>query len=300
MATYIGDFHRYFNGFPGPFSDTIDQTISDDGSDGIFTPGETVTIPGSGTMFTDDIGTFVGYIEIHGTNYPIFSDNNAGGSLADNPLLLVVPPGFDNTILPNDLSGAVAGPMPECFVTGTHIATPTGETKVEDLKIGDQILTAEGKTIAVKWIGIQRAFTAFRPPERLMPVRVSAGALGGGLPKRDLLVTSDHALLVDDLLINAGALVNGSTIDYVPLSEFGEFFEVYHVETENHDLILAEGTPAETFIDYIGRSYFQNYAEYLELYGEERIIVEMDRPRISTNRLVPETVRQRLATADVA
>jgi hypothetical protein len=107
-------------------------------------------------------------------------------------------------------------------------------------------------------------------------------------------------LLVDGLLINAGALVNGGSIDWVPMSELGESFTVYHVETEGHDIILAEGTPAETFIDYVGRQAFDNYAEYVELYGEERIIAEMPHPRISTARLLPPSLKARLGITHAA
>ncbi|WP_323764546.1 Hint domain-containing protein [Marinovum sp.] len=213
---------------------------------------------------------------------------------------LATPASFNPANLPADLSTATASSTTECFVTGTRIATPAGEARVEDLKTGDEILTAASDTIAVKWIGVQRVFTAFRPPERLRPVRVSAGALGGGLPKRDLRLTADHGLVVDSLLINAGALVNGSTIDWASTEEMGEFYTVYHIETEAHDVILAEGTPAETYIDYIGRSHFHNYGEYLELYGEERTIAEMDLPRISAPRLVPASIRARLAAAQAA
>ena len=212
----------------------------------------------------------------------------------------MTPQNFNSANLPPDLSTATATPMAECFLTGTHIATPEGETRVEELKIDDEILTAGGEAIAIKWIGVKRVYTAFRPPERLRPVRVSAGALGDGLPKRDLRLTADHALVVDGLLINAGALVNGAGIDWASTEEMGEFYTVYHIETENHEEILAEGTPAETYIDYIGRSHFHNYSEYVALYGEERTIAEMDRPRISTPRLVPAAIRARLAAEKAA
>ena len=120
------------------------------------------------------------------------------------------------------------------------------------------------------------------------------------MPLRDLVLTADHALLIDGLLINAGALVNGAGIDWVPLSELGDTYTVYHIETEEHDIILAEGAPAETFIDYVGRQSFDNYAEYVALYGEERLITEAPYPRISTPRLLPPALKARLAGAVAA
>jgi hypothetical protein len=100
--------------------------------------------------------------------------------------------------------------------------------------------------------------------------------------------------VIDGLVVNASALVNGSTIDWLPASELPEQLTVYHVETEAHDVILANGVPTETFIDYRDRQSFDNYGEYLDLYGCERIIPEMPRPRISSRRQFPAAIRERL------
>lgn len=181
-----------------------------------------------------------------------------------------------------------------CFAEGTLIATPEGERAVETLGIGDEILTADGRTVAVKWLGRQ-TLRKFLNAARIQPVRIRAGGLGDGLPRRDLTVTGEHGMMIDGLVINASALVNGTSIDWVPLDEIADEVTYYHVETEAHDAILAEGAAAETFIDYLDRRAFDNYREYLDLYGAERIIHEMPVPRISAARLVPETIRQRLS-----
>lgn len=186
---------------------------------------------------------------------------------------------------------------PVCFAAGTMIATPDGETAVETLAIGDSILTASGDTVAVKWIGRQ----SLRPVaanEKFQAVRVAQGALGNGLPHQDLTLTAGHGLIIDDVVINAGVLVNGSTIDYVSAHELPSMVTYYHVETDNHEVILANGTEAETYVDYVDRKAFDNYAEYVELYGHETRIVEMPRHRISSRRLLPLAVRQRLGIED--
>ena len=128
-----------------------------------------------------------------------------------------------------------------------------------------------------------------------MPVRFAAGSLGDGLPHTDLTVTSDHAMLVDGVLCHAGALVNGTTITRVPLSELGESYTVYHVETEEHEIILANGAPAETFIDNVSRRVFDNYAEFETLYGEVPEMQELPYPRALSPRQVPAGIRARLA-----
>lgn len=182
-----------------------------------------------------------------------------------------------------------------CFLTGTAIATPDGPRAVETLTPGDAILTAQGRVVPMRFNFHQTIATRFGPAERLMPVRVAKGALGGGLPERDLTLTADHALLVDGLLINAGALVNGTTITRVPLSEFGGRYTVHHIETEAHDLILAEGTPAETYIDYVARRSFDNYGDYTALHGSDRMIPELPLPRIATARMLPPALKARVS-----
>src|SRR6056297_171901 len=126
------------------------------------------------------------------------------------------------------------------------------------------------------------------------PVRIRAGALGRGCPHADLVVSANHGMIVDGFVIDAAALVNGGSIAFVPVEELPHTFTWHHVETEEHDVILANGAPAETFIDYLGRRAFDNHDEYLSLYGAERVIPEMPRPRISARRLVPAAIRARL------
>ena len=193
-----------------------------------------------------------------------------------------------------------SGAFTTCFLPGTAIATPTGETPVEALQIGDAILTADGRVVPVRWIGRQTVMTSFGPADRLMPVRVAAGALGAGLPRRDLMLTADHALMIDGMLVNAGVLVNGTTVTRVPLSGFNGRYTVYHVETEAHDLIVAEGAVAETYVDYVARRAFDNHAEYLALYGEDRPIAEHAMPRISALRQLPPGLRRRLGITRAA
>lgn len=184
-------------------------------------------------------------------------------------------------------------PYPVCFAPGTRIATPDGDRTVETLAIGDLILTETGAAVPITWIGRQ-TITKFFAGTRAQPVRIRAGALGQGSPYADLTVTGNHGILLDGLVIDAGALVNGSTIDWVPLAGLPERVVYYHIETEAHDVIFANGAAAETFVDYVGRQAFDNYAEYLELFGSDRVVSEMQAPRISAQRLVPRAIKERL------
>ena len=187
-----------------------------------------------------------------------------------------------------------------CFVEGTLIATPAGEVRVEELRTGDRILNAGGEPVSVKWIGHQTVSTVFGPAERLRPVRFAAGSLGDGLPHDDLTVTADHGMLVGGVICHAGALVNGTTITRVPLAEMGESYTVYHIETEEHEIILANGAPAETFIDNVSRRVFDNYAEFEALYGDVPEMDELPYPRAMSARQVPGRIRVKLAGKVVA
>ncbi|WP_164744682.1 Hint domain-containing protein [Nioella ostreopsis] len=187
-----------------------------------------------------------------------------------------------------------------CFATGTLIAGPDGPMRVEDLVIGAQVLTDFDKSVAVKWIGRQTVATRFGPVERLMPVRFAVGALGDGIPHTDLTVTADHGMLLDGVICHAGALVNGETITRVPLAELGETYTVYHIETEEHEIILANGAPAETFIDNVSRRAFDNFAEFETLYGDVPEMEELPFPRAMSARQVPAVIRRKLGTSDAA
>lgn len=184
-----------------------------------------------------------------------------------------------------------------CFAKGTMIATPEGEVAVESLSIGDMILTDSGEQVPVKWVGRQTVRNIVAA-QKLQPVRIKQGALGEDMPNRDLVITASHGMVVDGLVINAAALVNGSSIDFMPWEEMSETVTYYHIETEGHKVIIANGTESETYIDYIDRKVFDNYAEYEALYGAETRVVEMPRPRISSRRQVPMSLRQRLNMAN--
>ncbi len=188
-----------------------------------------------------------------------------------------------------------ATPNPECFLTGTLILTENGYKAVEELRIGDLVQTADGKLEAVKWIGYQTI-----NPEQIVhplrgnPIQIKAGALGDNLPLRDLYVSPDHSLFIEGLLINAGALVNDiSIIKTKPL----DYFTYYHVELENHCLLVAEGTAAESYLPQKeNRAEYDNSAEYEELYpnGSNLMLWPIDYPRISSCNKVPRFVSKKL------
>ena len=184
------------------------------------------------------------------------------------------------------------GSVPICFLAGTLIETSRGEVPVQELKRGDLVRTVEGDLVAVTWLGRQTISRLFAPSESSYPICIKAGALAPNVPRRDLFVSPDHALLVDGLLVHASALVNGTSI--VQMTDMPRTFMYYHVETEGHRNILAEGAAAETFVDNVSRQRFDNYDEFAALYPEPPSIPEQTLPRVTSRRLLPRRVAERL------
>ncbi len=145
--------------------------------------------------------------------------------------------------------------------------------------------------------------TRFLPELRCtgrMPIRIAAGALGALGPEQDLLCSPSHAFLIDGLLVEAQALINGSTI--CQLQSWEQFsFTYYSIELEQHNLVWANGVLAETYFanvrsQGISRDAWDNYADYLALYGDSLPMAELPYPRVPFARQLPSAVRQRLAT----
>jgi hypothetical protein len=185
-----------------------------------------------------------------------------------------------------------------CFMPGTLIHTPDGGRAIEMLRAGDLVSTMDGRVMPVRWIGRQTVSRTFGNRTRVLPIRIKHGALGENLPERDLLVSPDHALLINDVLIQAGALVNGTSI--VRESNVPRIYTYYHVELDDHSLILAEGVPAETFVDNVDRLAFDNWHEYEALYPNGKAIAEMQYPRAKSFRQVPAEIRGNLAALAAA
>jgi hypothetical protein len=180
-----------------------------------------------------------------------------------------------------------------CFCAGTRIGTAWGEGAVETLQRGDLVMTHDGRAMPVSWIGVQTVSRRFADPLRVLPVRVKASALGDNVPCRDLRLSPDHALYIGGAMIQAGALVNGTSI--IRDSETPAVFVYYHIELDDHSLIMAENAPAETFMDNVDRMNFDNWQEHTALYPGGRDIAELSYPRAKAARQVPQHIRAEIA-----
>jgi Hint domain len=153
-----------------------------------------------------------------------------------------------------------------CFLLGTRIRTTEGEVNIEELRIGDNVLTASGETRPIKFIGRRKVS---RNRSGLWngdgPVKILRFAIDGKAPHSDLYVSAAHAIYIDGILIRASDLANGVTIvaDAKPEALSLNYF---HIALDTHEPILAEGLAVESF-QRDNLHAFDNADEYVRLYG---------------------------------
>jgi Hint domain len=158
-----------------------------------------------------------------------------------------------------------------CFLRGTKIRTAEGERegerKVEDLRIGDLLPTMFGGLRPVQWIG-RYPFKKSDPSKPwikdALPVRIARSALAPDVPHADLYVTGGHSLLIDGVLVPAELLINGTTITRYDAHEYDEL-EYFHVKLGGHNVVYAEGAPAETLLKVEDSAV--NFAVYFRRHG---------------------------------
>jgi Hint domain len=152
-------------------------------------------------------------------------------------------------------TGTLVTETPLCFLAGTLIAMPGGEIPIEHLREGDMVVTARGMVRPVVWIGAGLVLATRGRRHAATPVIVRKGALDDNVPHRDLRVTKAHALGVGGALIPVEFLINHRSIHW---DDMAQEVALYHVELETHDMLLANGAPAESYRDDGNRWLFQN------------------------------------------
>ncbi len=142
-----------------------------------------------------------------------------------------------------------------CFTPGTTIATPKGERLVEELREGDRIITRDNGIQEIRWVGrkdVSGKMLVGSP--HLRPVLIKAGALGNGLPERDMLVSPNHRVLVSndrtqlyfdesEVLAAAKHLVGSAGI--MELDVMGTSY--IHFMFDRHEVVLSNGAWTESF-----------------------------------------------------
>ncbi len=182
-----------------------------------------------------------------------------------------------------------------CYGRGTRIATPTGEKPIEALCVGDAVLVREGdgtRTERIRWIGHRHIdLTRHDQPWLAEPIRIRRHALAPDVPRRDLLVSPPHGILIDDALVPATLLVNHMTI----LREAGlRAIDYFHIELDHHAILLAEGLAAESYLDTANRSFFDNGGPVIQAHPDFPLTTALDHwadAACAPLLVAPETVR---------
>jgi hypothetical protein len=158
---------------------------------------------------------------------------------------------------------------------------------------------------AVKSIGRRRVdCRRHSNPRAVWPVRVCADSFAAGVPHRDLLLSPDHAVFVDDVFIPIKYLVNGSTIVQIAVDTVTYF----HIELPRHDVLLAEGLAAESYLDVGGWPNFGNGGGLVRLCPDFAAITAGTAAVWEADGYAPmvisgpqlEAVRERIAARDAA
>lgn len=167
-----------------------------------------------------------------------------------------------------------------CFTRGTLIATLRGEVPVEKLTTKDRILTMDNGYKPLKWISSRKLspdlFLLFQD---LRPIQISAGALGGGLPIRDLIVSPQHRVLVRsdiaermfgsrEVLVAAKQLLDMPGIDVIAGKQEVEY---WHFMFDQHEVVFAEGAPSESLyagVEALKSLSAKSRAELLTIFPE--------------------------------
>lgn len=142
-----------------------------------------------------------------------------------------------------------------CFTPGTRIATQKGEVAVEALKAGDKVFTRDNGAQTLRWVG-RRDLNAsdLRANPEYQPILIRQGALGNGLPERDMLVSPQHRMLITsdlaavmfderEVLVAAKHLTG---LDGVDMVETGAV-SYMHLMFDHHEVVLADGAWSESF-----------------------------------------------------
>lgn len=166
-----------------------------------------------------------------------------------------------------------------CFSSEVLVLTPSGEVAVGDLSVGDLVMTRDNGAQPIRWLSKRRLGSCeLRAMSELLPVCIREGVLGHGLPRRDLMVSPQHRVLVwsrisDRLYGSNGVLVAAKHLMDLPgvASKRVDAITYVHFACRRHEIVFAEGAPVESFYPgpmAIAALEPEARAELLELFPE--------------------------------
>lgn len=196
---------------------------------------DTLNVP-AGTVIND--GSFGTFTVVAGTSYSLTSGT------------FTLPSG--KTVTYSSFENGTGVP---CFTWGTRVLTPRGPVLIQLLRPGDLIRTATNGDQPIRWIGRRRFEEAdLEADPKLRPIRIMAGALGAGLPEKDLLVSRQHRMLIQSPIAQRMFGQPQVLIPAVKLTALPGIFpdesagrvEYFHLLFDSHEVIFAESAPTES------------------------------------------------------
>ncbi|WP_411956991.1 Hint domain-containing protein [Paracoccus homiensis] len=224
----------------------------------------TIDVPdpdGDGTITREEWSAYLGinnFGHVGGTTEPPALFSSTTGALTTGTLYSPVAytTGEDIKTVLDELAHNKYAPSIEslniCYLSGTLIATPDGEVPVETLRVGDLVMTRDHGPQPLRWVSATHVTLDdldLAPNKR--PVRIAAGCLGNGLPRRDVEVSPQHRIMVTDAegqeyLISARHMLMAGAPG-ISLRPLGQEFTLHHIACDDHQILSAEGAPMESF-----------------------------------------------------
>ncbi|SNT09439.1 Hint domain-containing protein [Tropicimonas sediminicola] len=142
-----------------------------------------------------------------------------------------------------------------CFTPGTLIATPNGERPVEELTVGDKVITRDNGIQEIRWYGQKLIdYEQLSEERHLQPILIRKGAFADGLPERDMIVSPNHRMLVandltalyfeeHEVLVAAKHLINNRSVHRLQMLQT----TYIHFMFDQHEVVLANGAWTESF-----------------------------------------------------
>lgn len=269
-----GPFHDTVNGGVDPSNPDYTGASNASGFDRLYVEG-----PVSVTLFDDD-GNFVRTVDLEiGDNEHLQAQGLDDGIVTLSDGSTIKFSNIEKIHVVKEVNDPEECDKCICFTPGTQIATIGGLVPVDQLKVGDKVITRDNGYQEIRWIGRKRlsAGTLAMQPH-LKPIMIRAGALGPDMPERDMMVSPQHRMLLtnaelmlhfgeSEVLVPAKHLLDGKGVSRAD----AKGVEYLHVLFDHHEVILADGTWTESFQpgDYsLGSLDSEARAELHELFPE--------------------------------
>lgn len=185
-----------------------------------------------------------------------------------------------------------------CYLAGSMIRMPDGDRAIEEMRIGDEVSVFDWQndtTITRKVIWAGSRTTTVDPDlpddEAGYPIRILKDALADGMPYKDMLITAEHCLFFDGKFIPARMLVNGRSIFY---DKSFTTYDYYHIETDEHAVIMADGVLTETYLDTGNRGTFRQNGPVLRIGGRAKNWAEDAAAPLGVDRSFAEPLFRRI------